>query len=103
MMNGNNKTMSEQEKQAMNEAEQDNVIEEEKDIFEDDIVIENDAVLTVDVVNNTLVVLYGGGRNAVMDFRDEEELMIAQQVLADPNFWANFLGTFSAALGKTNG
>jgi hypothetical protein len=79
--------MSEYEDRAMREASED-----------DGITIENNAVVTLDWEHQRMVVLYGGDRNAVLEFRNAEEMAVTESVLADPNFWANFLSTFSSAL-----
>ena len=73
------------------------------EMLEDEIIIDNAAVFTIDYDANQLVVYFDGVRNAVMDLTDDNETALCDRVLRDPNFWANFLGTFSAALKNTKG
>jgi hypothetical protein len=78
------------------------ITEEDFDaMLEDEIYIDNAAVFTIDYDANQLVVYFDGVRNAVMELKDDNETALCDTVLRDPNFWANFLGTFSAALKKT--
>ena len=51
-------------------------------------------------VENRLVVSYGDGRSAFMELDSEEERQLVKTVLADPNFWANLLGSLSAAIKR---
>ncbi len=68
---------------------------------DEDIYIDNAAVFTLDFEANQLVIYFGGDRNAIMELDNDQETAICEKVLADPNFWANFLGSFSAALKKS--
>lgn len=77
--------------------------DEEIEAFNDsEIIIDNAAVFTIDYDAQQLVVYFGGDRNAVMDLDDDFEVALCDKVLGDPNFWANFLGSLSAALKKSS-
>ena len=67
---------------------------------EDDVIIDNAAVLTIDYDAQQLIAYFGGNRNAVMELDDDFEVSLCDQVLSDPNFWANFFGSLSAAIKK---
>lgn len=49
---------------------------------------------------NKLVVEFGDGKNAVLELKDSEETELVETLLEDPNLWASFLGSLSAAIGK---
>jgi len=58
----------------------------------------NEAAIFFDA--NRLVVSYGDGRSALMELDSEEERQLIKTVMADPNFWAHFLSSLSAAIKK---
>lgn len=71
----------------------------EKDIdSEDGGWEENEAALFFD--ENTLVVAYGDGRDITVELDDEHEKALVKTLLADVNFWAQFVSALSAAVGK---
>lgn len=53
--------------------------------------------------DNKLVVVFGDGRNAVMELENDEERALVKTVLADVNLWHNFLSSLSAAVKRTLG
>lgn len=71
------------------------------EMMEDEIIIDNAAVFSIDYDAQQLIIYFDGVRNAVMDLDTDEEVALCDTVLRDPNFWANFLGTFSAAIKKS--
>jgi len=64
----------------------------------EDFNIENVAMFTIDYNTNQLIIYFGEDRSAVMELEDEEEAVICDKAMADPNFWATFLGSLSTAL-----
>jgi len=83
--------------------EQENEITTEDDfdaMDEEAIIIDNAAVFSIDYDAQQLIIYFGGTRNAIMELDSDKEVMLCDMVLSDPNFWANFLGSFSAALKK---
>ena len=52
---------------------------------------------------NYLVVAFGEERCAIMDLETEEEAELVKTLLADPNFWAQFLTSLSAGIKQTLG
>lgn len=70
---------------------------------EGEIYIDNAAVMSIDYDANELIVYFAGNRNVVMDLDDDFETMLCDKVLSDPNFWANFLSSFSQALKQSGG
>lgn len=69
----------------------------------DDIIIDNAAVFTIDYDAQQLIIYYDGARNVVMELEDDFEVALCDKVLSDPNFWLEFMSSFSAALKRTNG
>jgi hypothetical protein len=61
---------------------------------------ENEITTEDDFDAQQLIIYFGGTRNAIMELDSDKEVMLCDMVLSDPNFWANFLGSFSAALKK---
>lgn len=68
---------------------------------EDGIYIDNNAVFTVDYEAEQLIIYFGGDRNVVMELDGDVEVMLVDKVLQDPNFWLEFLNSFSAAIKKS--
>lgn len=62
---------------------------------------EDVAIFNIDFDKKTLNILFGEDRSATMELESDDEVALCDVVLSDPNFWATFLGTFSAALKKT--
>jgi hypothetical protein len=48
-----------------------------------------------------LVIGYGDGRSVGLELKDTEEQEKIKSLLADPNFWANFVTALSGALAHT--
>lgn len=65
---------------------------------EDDIIIDNAAVFTIDYDAQQLIIYYDGARNVVMELDNDFEVALCDKVLSDPNFWLQFLSSFSAAI-----
>jgi hypothetical protein len=66
-----------------------------------DTVNEDIVVFNLDFDNNKLNILFGVDRTVTMELNNDNETVLCDMVLSDPNFWAQFLGTFSAALQKS--
>lgn len=49
---------------------------------------------------NKLVVEFDKNRRGWMEFDTKEEQDLVAKLLRDPNMWANFFGSLSAAIGK---
>lgn len=47
---------------------------------------------------NDLIVHFGQNRSATMSLANKEEKKVVEYFLSDPNLWANFFGSLSAAL-----
>lgn len=65
----------------------------------------NDAYVFVEEGGN-LYVSYGSKdnpRSVSLELSDTNDRDIVLKLLEDPNFWAAFVGSLSAALGKKNG
>jgi hypothetical protein len=62
----------------------------------------NAAIITLDHAAQQLVIFFGDDRNAVMELDNDFEFSLCETALGDPNFWANFLGSFSAAIKKSS-
>lgn len=58
----------------------------------------NNAAIYFDEGN--LVVAYGDGNLVTMELEREDEREIVRKIVDDPNTWAAFLGSLSAALKK---
>ena len=58
----------------------------------------NEAAIFFD--NNSLVIAYGDGRDITVELDDEHEKQLVKTLLADVNFWAQFVSALSAAVGK---
>lgn len=56
----------------------------------------NEAAIYFD--NDNLVVSFGEGKSATMEIERKDQAAVVRQVLSDPNTWAAFLGSLSAAL-----
>ena len=69
---------------------------------EDDIIIDNAAVFTLDYDAQQLIIYYSGTRNVVMELDNDFEVALCDKVLGDPNFWLEFLKSFSAAIKKSS-
>ena len=67
----------------------------------DNTVQETVAVFNIDFNKNHLNILFGDDRSVTMELESEDETAVCDMVLSDPNFWAQFLGSFSAALKKS--
>ena len=65
--------------------------------IEDDYEL-NEAALFFDGLS--LVVAYGDDRNITVELDDEHEKAWVKALLADVNFWAQFVSALSAAVGK---
>jgi len=65
--------------------------------------IDNAAVFSIDYDAEQLIIFYDGTRNIVMELEDENETMLCDRVLSDPNFWLNFVNSFSQALKQSEG
>ena len=51
--------------------------------------------------DNKLTIYYGDYyRDITLDMKSEEHSAVAKTVLDDPNFWANFLNSFSTAINN---
>lgn len=50
--------------------------------------------------DNSLVIAYGDDRDITLELDNEEEKQLVKTLLADVNFWANFVNALSAAIGK---
>ena len=48
----------------------------------------------------SLVVAYGDDRDITVELDDEHEKALVKALLADVNFWAQFVSALSAAVGK---
>lgn len=68
---------------------------------DDDIIIDNAAVFSIDYDAQQLVIFYGGTRNVVMELEDDFEVALCDKVLGDPNFWLEFVKSFSAAIKRS--
>lgn len=68
---------------------------------EDNIYIDNNAVFWIDYEAEQLIIYFGGDRNVVMELDGDVEVMLVDKVLQDPNFWLEFLTSFSAAIKKS--
>ena len=58
----------------------------------------NEAALFFDGLS--LVVAYGDDRDITVELDDEHEKALVKALLADVNFWAQFVSALSAAVGK---
>ena len=58
----------------------------------------NEAALFFD--DKSLVIAYGDGRDITIELDDEHERELVRTLLADVNFWAQFVSALSAAVGK---
>ena len=58
----------------------------------------NEAALFFDGLS--LVVAYGDDRDITIELDDEYEKALVKALLADVNFWAQFVSALSAAVGK---
>lgn len=58
----------------------------------------NEAALFFD--DKSLVIAYGDGRDITIELDDEHEKELVRTLLADVNFWAQFVSALSAAVGK---
>lgn len=57
------------------------------------------AVLTV--VGSCLTIAFGDeGREVTLDMKSKNQAEVSRAVLADPNFWVNFLDSFSKAINN---
>lgn len=68
----------------------------------DDDNLTNAAIITLDHKAQQLVIFFGDDRNAVMELDNDFEFSLCETAMADPNFWINFLGSFSAAIKKSS-
>lgn len=59
---------------------------------------QNEAAIFFD--DKSLVVAYGDGRDITIELDDEHEKQLVKTLLADVNFWAQFVSALSAAVGK---
>lgn len=58
----------------------------------------NEAALFFDGLS--LVIAYGDDRDITVELDDEHEKALVKALLADVNFWAQFVSALSAAVGK---
>ena len=58
----------------------------------------NEAALFFDGLS--LVIAYGDDRDITVELDDEHEKALVRTLLADVNFWAQFVSALSAAVGK---
>ena len=58
----------------------------------------NEAALFFDGLS--LVIAYGDDRDIAVELDDEHEKALVKALLADVNFWAQFVSALSAAVGK---
>ena len=58
----------------------------------------NEAALFFDGLS--LVIAYGDDRDITVELDDEHEKELVRTLLADVNFWAQFVSALSAAVGK---
>ena len=58
----------------------------------------NEAALFFDGMS--LVIAYGDDRDITVELDDEHEKALVKSLLADVNFWAQFVSALSAAVGK---
>ena len=58
----------------------------------------NEAALFFDGLS--LVIAYGDDRDITIELDDEHEKELVRTLLADVNFWAQFVSALSAAVGK---
>ena len=58
----------------------------------------NEAALFFDGLS--LVIAYGDDRDIAVELDDEHEKELVRTLLADVNFWAQFVSALSAAVGK---
>ena len=58
----------------------------------------NEAALFFDGMS--LVIAYGDDRDITVELDDEHEKELVRALLADVNFWAQFVSALSAAVGK---
>ena len=58
----------------------------------------NEAALFFDGLS--LVIAYGDDRDITVELDDEHEKELVKTLLADVNFWAQFVAALSAAVGK---
>lgn len=58
----------------------------------------NEAALFFDGMS--LVIAYGDDRDITVELDDEHEKALVKALLADVNFWAQFVSALSAAVGK---
>ena len=65
--------------------------------IEDDYEL-NEAALFFDGLS--LVIAYGDDRDITVELDDEHEKALVKALLADVNFWAQFVSALSAAVGK---
>lgn len=80
------------------------VIEDEAGewLDDEDIIIDNAAVFSIDYDAQQLIIFYGGTRNVVMELEDDFEVALCDKVLGDPNFWLEFVKSFSAAIKRSS-
>lgn len=57
----------------------------------------NEAAIFFDGLS--LVIAYGDGRDITVELDDEHEKALVKALLADVNFWAQFVSALSAAVG----
>jgi hypothetical protein len=50
---------------------------------------------------NNLIVQFGDNRNMSLELKNEQEKQVIETLLADPNLWAQFFGSISAALKRS--
>lgn len=80
------------------------VIEDETGewLDDEDIIIDNAAVFSIDYDAQQLIIFYAGTRNIVMELDDDFEVALCDKVLGDPNFWLEFVKSFSAAIKRSS-
>jgi hypothetical protein len=70
------------------------------DPINDEELQQNEAAIFIE--DGILVIAFGDNRTAEMELETEAETATVLTLLADPNFWAQFLGSLSVALKKVN-